>query len=166
MSWFAPRWRRAARLLAAGVAASVAALGVVTPAAATATAAAASGAVAAAVDADRFMALTSELRCLVCQNESLADSHAPLAEDLKREIRARMAAGDSDAQILEFLVQRYGDFVTYRPPLDARTGLLWVGPLLLLALGAGVLWRQSRRAGPGHDGRVDAPDEPADGEPR
>jgi cytochrome c-type biogenesis protein CcmH len=92
------------------------------------------------------MALTSELRCLVCQNESLADSHAPLAMDLKREIRARMVAGDSNAQILDFLVQRYGDFVTYRPPVNARTGLLWLGPALLLAIGAVVVWRQTRRA--------------------
>lgn len=127
--------------------------------------AAASQAAWQAVDADRFMALTSELRCLVCQNESLADSHAPLAEDLKREIRARMAAGDSDAQILDFLVQRYGDFVTYRPPLDARTGLLWVGPLLLLGLGAGVLWRQSRRAPGGPGERAETADA-TDGESR
>lgn len=107
---------------------------------------ASAAAVAGEVDADRFMALTSELRCLVCQNESLADSHAPLAMDLKREIRARMVAGDSNAQILDFLVQRYGDFVTYRPPVNARTGLLWLGPALLLAVGAVVVWRQTRRA--------------------
>ncbi len=113
---------------------------------ASAAAVAAVAAVAAEVDADRFMALTSELRCLVCQNESLADSHAPLAMDLKREIRARMVAGDSNAQILDFLVQRYGDFVTYRPPVNARTGLLWLGPALLLAIGAVVVWRQTRRA--------------------
>jgi cytochrome c-type biogenesis protein CcmH len=93
------------------------------------------------VDADRLYLLTSELRCLVCQNESLADSNAPLAIDLKNEIRTRMAAGDSDAQIKDFLVERYGDFVTYRPPFNARTLLLWLGPLLLLAGGGVVVWR-------------------------
>lgn len=95
-------------------------------------------------DADRLHALTAELRCLVCQNESLADSTAPLALDLKREIRARMAAGDSDAQITTFLVERYGDFVTYRPPWSARTLLLWLGPLGLLGLGGALLWRHLR----------------------
>ena len=102
-------------------------------------------------DADRFHLLTSELRCLVCQNESLADSNAPLAQDLKREIHARMAAGESDAQILDFLVQRYGDFVTYRPPVNARTGLLWLGPLLLLAMGGVIVWRQTRRGRAGSE---------------
>ena len=95
-------------------------------------------------DADRLHALTAELRCLVCQNESLADSTAPLALDLKREIRTRMAAGDSDAQITTFLVERYGDFVTYRPPWSARTLLLWLGPLGLLGLGGALLWRHLR----------------------
>jgi cytochrome c-type biogenesis protein CcmH len=99
-------------------------------------------------DADRLHALTAELRCLVCQNESLADSTAPLALDLKREIGARMAAGDSDAQIITFLVERYGDFVTYRPPWSARTLLLWLGPLGLLGLGGAVLWRHLRAATP------------------
>jgi cytochrome c-type biogenesis protein CcmH len=102
---------------------------------------------AAAVDADRFHALTSELRCVVCQNESLADSSAPIAMDIKREIRTRMAAGQTDAQITRFLVDRYGDFVTYRPPLGARTLLLWLGPLLLLAAGGWVVWRHQRQAG-------------------
>ncbi|PXW93379.1 cytochrome c-type biogenesis protein CcmH [Sphaerotilus hippei] len=97
------------------------------------------------VDPDRLHALTAELRCLVCQNESLADSTAPLALDLKREISARMAAGDSDAQILDFLVERYGDFVTYRPPLAPRTLVLWLGPLVLLLAGAVVVLRPSRR---------------------
>lgn len=92
----------------------------------------------------RLAAIASELRCLVCQNESLADSTAPLALDLKREIRTRMAAGDSDAQITTFLVERYGDFVTYRPPWSARTLLLWLGPLGLLGLGGALLWRHLR----------------------
>ena len=96
------------------------------------------------VDADRLHALTAELRCLVCQNESLADSNAPLALDLKREIAQRVAAGDSDAQIIEFLVERYGDFVTYRPPLRAGTLLLWLGPPALLLGGGLLLWRRLR----------------------
>lgn len=96
------------------------------------------------VDADRMHALTAELRCLVCQNESLADSNAPLALDLKREIAQRVAAGDSDAQIIEFLVERYGDFVTYRPPLRAGTLLLWLGPPALLLGGGLLVWRRLR----------------------
>ena len=96
------------------------------------------------VDADRMHALAAELRCLVCQNESLADSNAPLALDLKREIAQRVAAGDSDAQIIEFLVERYGDFVTYRPPLRAGTLLLWLGPPALLLGGGLLLWRRLR----------------------
>jgi len=109
------------------------------------------------VDADRLYRLTSELRCLVCQNESLADSNAPLAIDLKNEIRARMAGGDSDAQIKQFLVERYGDFVTYRPPFNAQTLLLWLGPLLLVAGGALALWRGMRAgAASGADGAPDA----------
>jgi cytochrome c-type biogenesis protein CcmH/NrfF len=95
-------------------------------------------------DGDRFHLLASELRCLVCQNESLADSNAPLALDLKNEIRARMAAGDSDQEIRSFLVERYGDFVSYRPPVNARTLLLWLGPLLLAVGGGAVLWRGMR----------------------
>ena len=94
--------------------------------------------------ADRMHHLTQDLRCLVCQNESLADSHAPLAMDLKREIRAKMAQGESDAQIRDFLLQRYGDFVNYHPPLKASTLLLWVGPLLLLMAGGFVVWRTVR----------------------
>ncbi len=94
--------------------------------------------------ADRMHRLTQELRCLVCQNESLADSHAPLAMDLKRDIRARMTQGDSDDQIRDFLRQRYGDFVNYNPPFQASTLLLWAGPLLLLAGGALLVWRTVR----------------------
>ena len=96
------------------------------------------------VDADRMHALTAELRCLVCQNESLADSNAPLALDLKREIAQRVAAGDSDAQPIDYLVERYGDFVTYRPPLRAGTLLLWLGPPALLLGGGLLLWRRLR----------------------
>lgn len=94
--------------------------------------------------ADRMHQLTQHLRCLVCQNESLADSHAPLALDLKREIRALMAQGQSDDEIRAFLTRRYGDFVNYQPPLRASTLLLWAGPLLILAAGLWLVWTQVR----------------------
>lgn len=93
----------------------------------------------------RLKQLSLELRCLVCQNQTLADSHAPLAEDLRAEIRAMMARGLSDEQIVEFLVSRYGDFVRYRPPLKATTWLLWFGPVLFLGSGAAALAVAIRR---------------------
>jgi len=79
----------------------------------------------------RAMALAEELRCLVCQNQSLADSHAELAIDLKNQIREKLRAGESEAQILDYMVARYGDFVLYRPPVKATTLPLWFGPLAL-----------------------------------
>jgi cytochrome c-type biogenesis protein CcmH len=91
-----------------------------------------------ALDA-RLKKLEEELRCLVCQNQSLADSNAPLAEDLRREVHALAAQGKNDDEIKQFLVQRYGDFVLYRPPVKATTWLLWAGPFLLL-LGGGAVW--------------------------
>lgn len=92
-------------------------------------------------EAERFHLLTQELRCVVCQNENLADSTAPLAQDLKREIREQMAAGQSDDEIKAFLVARYGDFITYKPPVRAGTVLLWAGPLLFLLVVAWLWWR-------------------------
>ena len=112
-----------------------------------------------AVDPDRLYRLTSELRCLVCQNESLADSNADLAIDLKNEIRARMASGESDAEIKKFLVDRYGNFVIYRPPFDATTLLLWLGPLLLTAGGLFAVWRSMRAASAHGAAEPDEPDE-------
>jgi cytochrome c-type biogenesis protein CcmH len=85
----------------------------------------------------RYQKLTHELRCLVCQNETIADSSAPLAADLRRELRRMLAAGQSDAEIRDFLTARYGDFVLYRPPLSQKTWLLWATPGLLLALALG-----------------------------
>jgi cytochrome c-type biogenesis protein CcmH len=79
-----------------------------------------------------------ELRCLVCQNQTISDSHAGLAIDLKNQIREQLKAGRGEREIMAFMVQRYGDFVLYRPPLKATTWLLWAGPFALLALGAGV----------------------------
>ena len=93
------------------------------------------------------MALAEELRCLVCQNQTLADSHAALAVDLKNRIRELLREGKTEREVLDFMVQRYGDFVLYRPPLRAATALLWTGPFILLALGiAGwVLWLRKGR---------------------
>jgi cytochrome c-type biogenesis protein CcmH len=88
--------------------------------------------------AARFQQLAHELRCLVCQNQSLADSHADLAGDLRREIYNKLQQGASNEEIIDFMVQRYGDFVLYRPPMQATTYLLWFGPALLLLLGFGI----------------------------
>ena len=94
----------------------------------------------------RVMALSSELRCLVCQNQTIADSNAGLASDLREEIREMMRQGKSDRQIVAFMVDRYGDFVLYRPPLKATTALLWFGPLLLVLVGIVALFlRLARR---------------------
>jgi cytochrome c-type biogenesis protein CcmH len=95
----------------------------------------------------RFQALTRELRCPKCQNQDLADSNAPIAADLRREILRLMEAGQSDRQIIEFLVDRYGEFVRYRPALSQRTWLLWFGPGLLLLGGLGVIIGIVRRRG-------------------
>ncbi len=84
----------------------------------------------------RFNALVAELRCLVCQNQNLADSDAELAQDLRRVILEQMQAGQSDRQIKQFLVERYGEFILYRPPLEQSTLVLWLGPVVLLLLGA------------------------------
>ncbi len=93
----------------------------------------------------RLKHLAVELRCLVCQNQTLADSNAPLAEDLRREVREMIAKDMSDKEIIDFLVARYGDFVLYRPPLKATTTLLWVGPFVLLTVGASALVITLRR---------------------
>ena len=98
-----------------------------------------------AVDEARLRALLYELRCLVCQNQSLADSDAELAGDLRRRVRELMAAGHSDAEIMDHLQARYGDFVLYRPPFAWRTAALWLGPFLLLALAVWLLLRRVRR---------------------
>jgi cytochrome c-type biogenesis protein CcmH len=89
--------------------------------------------------------LASQLRCLVCQNQTLADSHAELAQDLVQEIREMAAKGMTDKEIIDYLVARYGDFVRYRPPLKASTVLLWLGPFALLLAGGFGLFIQIRR---------------------
>ena len=93
----------------------------------------------------RFNALLAELRCVMCQNQSLADSNAQIAHDLRREVFDLMRGGRSDREIKDFLVERYGDFVLYQPPLGAATWLLWFGPGLLLLAGAAVIVRVVRR---------------------
>lgn len=96
----------------------------------------------------RLMQVSKELRCLVCQNETLADSHADLAKDLRREVREKIQEGMTDGQIKTYLTQRYGEFVLYRPPVSVKTWLLWFGPFVMLlgaALGVGFFIRQRRR---------------------
>jgi cytochrome c-type biogenesis protein CcmH len=93
----------------------------------------------------RMIGLAEKLRCLVCQNESLASSHAELAEDLRREVREQMSKGMSDQEIMDYLVARYGDFVLYEPPMKSYTVLLWFGPFALLLAGVGLLLGQLRK---------------------
>lgn len=95
----------------------------------------------------RLRKLSEELRCLVCQNQTLADSNADLAVDLRRQVETMVAAGKSDAQIKDYLVERYGDFVLYRPPFQWNTLLLWGGPFALLLVGAIAWIRVQRRSG-------------------
>ena len=99
-----------------------------------------------------FRELLFTLRCLVCQNESLLDSDAPLAADLRQQVRTRIAQGESDALIKKYLTDRYGDFVLYKPPMQANTLLLWIGPFVLALIGlvAAILYarRSHRRAAP------------------
>ena len=93
-----------------------------------------------------MMELSHKLRCLVCQNQSIAESNAPLAVDLRNQVREQLAAGKDKDDVIDYLVERYGDFVLYEPPFNAATGLLWVGPFALLLAGAGWLaWRLRRR---------------------
>ena len=93
----------------------------------------------------RVTDLAHELRCLVCQNQTLADSNAPLAVDLRNQIREQLAAGKSERDVVDFMVARYGDFVLYRPPLKASTVLLWAGPFAFLIVGFYLLARFLRR---------------------
>jgi cytochrome c-type biogenesis protein CcmH len=110
----------------------------------------------------RLLRITAELRCLVCQNQTIADSQSGLADDLRREVREQLRKGATDEQVVQFMTDRYGDFVRYRPAFKASTAVLWVGPAVLLAIGLGslalVLRRRSRLA----PDRFEA-DEPGDG---
>ena len=93
----------------------------------------------------RMIVLAEKLRCLVCQNESLASSHSGLAEDLRREVREQMQKGMNDQEIIDYLVSRYGDFVLFDPPVKKTTWVLWYGPFALLLIGLGVLVHQLRK---------------------
>ena len=93
----------------------------------------------------RVAALAVELRCLVCQNQTLADSNAPLAVDLRNQIREQLETGASEQDVIDYMVARYGDFVRYKPPFKASTLALWLGPFVLLALGVWALLRQIAR---------------------
>ena len=103
----------------------------------------------------RVTAIADELRCLVCQNQTITDSHAPLAIDLKNQIREKLGAGMSEAAIMEYMVARYGDFVLYRPPLKTTTSLLWFGPFVLLAAAFAFLFFYLKRRSRSQQG--DAP---------
>ncbi len=93
----------------------------------------------------RVMSVSSELRCLVCQNETIAASHADLAVDLRNQVRDMLREGKSEAYVFDYMTARYGDFVLYRPPLKSSTALLWFGPFVLLAAGLLGLWWMLRR---------------------
>ena len=107
----------------------------------------------------RMLSIASELRCLVCQNQTIADSHADLAVDLRREIRELLAQGKTDQQVRDYMTARYGDFILYRPPVNGMTALLWFGPGVLAVAGLLALWwilrRRSRMQADAFD-----PDEP------
>ena len=95
----------------------------------------------------RVQRISAELRCLVCQNQTIADSNASLAVDLRNQVREQLRAGRSEAQITTYMTERYGDFVLYRPPLKATTVLLWAGPFVALVIAALMLARRLRRHG-------------------
>jgi cytochrome c-type biogenesis protein CcmH len=97
------------------------------------------------VTEQRLISISEEMRCLVCQNESLAGSRSDLANDLRREIRTLIKEGKSDDQIRAFMVERYGDFVLYRPPVKPLTWLLWIGPFVILVIGVAFLFAYLRR---------------------
>jgi len=93
----------------------------------------------------RMLAIAAELRCLVCQNQTIADSHSGLAEDLRNQVREQLQRGASDEQVVQFMTERYGDFVRYRPPWKSSTALLWAGPAVFLVVGLGALALVLRR---------------------
>ncbi len=106
----------------------------------------------------RFEHIAQDLRCLVCQNESIADSNAELANDLRRQVREMLVAGQSDQAIFKFMTDRYGDFVRFNPPLESKTLLIWGAPFILLLVSAGVVYRVVRQRS-----RLPLDDEPAPG---
>ncbi len=113
----------------------------------------------------RVMRISAELRCLVCQNQTIADSHADLAQDLRGQVREMLKKGQSEAQIIDYMTQRYGDFVLYRPPVKSTTALLWYGPALLMLGGLVVLGLVLRRRSQLPDDQFE-PDENEADDPR
>lgn len=93
----------------------------------------------------RYQSLTEELRCLVCQNQNIADSHAELAQDLRRKVYEKLSAGESNEQIITYMTDRYGDFVLYRPPFNIKTFILWLAPILTLFIGGIGFWSLTRK---------------------
>jgi cytochrome c-type biogenesis protein CcmH len=108
----------------------------------------------------RFEHITQDLRCVVCQNESIADSNADLAGDLRRQVREMLLAGKSDAQIFDFMTARYGEFVRFSPPLEPKTLLIWGAPFIMLLVGGGIVYRISRQRA-----ALPLDDEPSSGPP-
>jgi len=106
----------------------------------------------------RYEKINRELRCLVCQNQTIADSNATLAQDLRREVREMIAAGRTDDEIRDFMIERYGDFVLYRPRMTAQNFLLWAAPVLLLLIAATVLFRVIRRRAQETDLETEGPE--------
>ena len=108
----------------------------------------------------RFESITHDLRCVVCQNESIADSNVELASDLRRQVREMLAAGKSDAQIFDYMTARYGEFVRFKPPLEPKTLLIWGAPFIMLLVGAGIVYRITRQRS-----RMPLDDEPSSESP-
>jgi cytochrome c-type biogenesis protein CcmH len=108
----------------------------------------------------RFESITHDLRCVVCQNESIADSNAELAEALRRQVREMLLAGNSDAQIFDYMTARYGEFVRFKPPLEPKTLLIWGAPFIMLLVGAGIVYRITRQRS-----RMPLDDEPSSESP-
>jgi len=106
-------------------------------------------------DEPRFNELANELRCMVCQNQSIADSNAELALDFRNQVKEKINAGQSNEEIVDFMVARYGDYILYRPPFNMATALLWIGPFLLVAIGFFIVIRVRKRQGTDADEPID-----------
>ena len=143
---------------ATGNAANEGATGAAAPDAAQSSAPHADAQAEAIMRTSRFRGLAAELRCLVCQNQTLLDSHADLAKDLRMEVVRLIQEGRDDAEVKRYLVDRYGEFVLYRPTWSWRNGILWLGPLVLLAVAGSVIWRLTHKRKPQEDDLDDADD--------
>ena len=111
------------------------------------------------------MKISTELRCLVCQNQTIADSHADLAVDLRRQVREMLQNGQNEQQVIDYMTARYGDFVLYRPPFKALTALLWIGPAVMVVVGLGTLFVVLRRRSRLADEAFEPDDNDASGDP-